>query len=177
MNLNSIIEKAKKIRLVIFDVDGVLTNGVLHYGKNGPEHKEFHVHDGQGIKLLIDSGIQVGIITACTSEVIAHRMKHLGVTHVYQGNTDKLPAYQDLKQKLQLSDEEIAYVGDDIPDLVLLSRVGLPISVPNAPKVMHQYVNLVTQSKGGKGAVREVCDLIMQAQGTYQTAIDKFLQR
>jgi 3-deoxy-D-manno-octulosonate 8-phosphate phosphatase (KDO 8-P phosphatase) len=175
--MEQLIEKAKKIRLVIFDVDGVLTNGTLIYGNNNTEYKQFHVHDGQGMKLLMTSGIHVAVITAKESDIVTQRMQYLEIPHFYQGNVDKLPAYEDLKKKLGLTDEEIAYVGDDLPDLPLLRRVGLPITVANAPKIIKQFAYLITVAKGGKGAAREVCDLIMEAQGTYTIAIEKFLQR
>jgi 3-deoxy-D-manno-octulosonate 8-phosphate phosphatase (KDO 8-P phosphatase) len=104
-------------------------------------------------------------------------MKDLNITHVYQGNIDKLPAYEDLKQKLNLQDDQIAYVGDDLPDLPVLRRVGLGVTVANAPVIMQENVCWTTKANGGQGAVREVCDLIMHAQGTYQAIIDSFLQR
>jgi 3-deoxy-D-manno-octulosonate 8-phosphate phosphatase (KDO 8-P phosphatase) len=175
--MESVIHKAKQIRLAIFDVDGVMTAGALHYGSNGIESKYFHVHDGQGLKILKKSGVNIGIITTCKSDTVKRRMQDLGIEHVYQGQVDKLPAYNDIKQKLNLTDEQIAYVGDDLPDLAILSRVGLAITVKNAPKIMQQYTHWVTTKKGGKGAVREVCELIMQAQGTYQTIVDSYLQR
>ena len=173
--MKHLIDKAKKIKLAIFDVDGVLTNGSLFYSKEGSELKEFHVHDGVGIKLLQQAGIQVGIITACQSATVAKRMSDLGVVHVYQGQQNKLEAYEDLKKKLNLPDENILYVGDDFPDLPLLSRVGMGITVANAPKIMKQYVTWVTQANGGQGAVREICDFILEAQDLYQTAIRPYL--
>jgi len=173
--MNTLIERAKKIRLVTFDVDGVLTAGGMLYGEEGIESKHFHVHDGQGMRHLLQSGIEIAIITACKSPIIKRRMEDLGITHVYQQQYNKLQAYEDLKQKLNLTDEQIAYTGDDIPDLPILSRVGLAITVANAPKIMQQYVHWTTQKKGGNGAVREVCDFIMQAQGTYQRVIDTYL--
>lgn len=173
----NIIEKAKPIRLAIFDIDGVFTTGKLFYGANGIEYKEFHVHDGQGIKFLQRSGVEIGIITARESDIVTKRMLDLDVKYVYQGNLDKLPAYEDLKQKLSLNDNQIAYLGDDLPDLPLIQRVGLGITVPNAPQIMKKYANWVTQATGGQGAVREVCELIMQSQGTYETIIESFLKR
>jgi 3-deoxy-D-manno-octulosonate 8-phosphate phosphatase (KDO 8-P phosphatase) len=104
-------------------------------------------------------------------------MQDLGIDHVYQDQVDKLPAYEELKQKLNLNDEQIAYVGDDLPDLPMLKRVGLAITVSNAPKIIQQHTHWITKAKGGKGAAREVCDFIMQAQGTYQAIIDSYLQR
>jgi 3-deoxy-D-manno-octulosonate 8-phosphate phosphatase (KDO 8-P phosphatase) len=175
--METISERAKNIKLVIFDVDGVLTAGILSYGNDGIEVKNFHVHDGQGIKLLKQSGVDVGIITTCRSSIVKKRMQDLGIDHLYQDQFDKLPAYEDLKQKLNLTDEQIAYVGDDLPDLPMLKRVGLAITVSNAPKIIQQHTHWITKAKGGKGAAREVCDFIMQAQGTYQTIIDSYLQR
>lgn len=175
--MESLVEKAKAIRLVIFDVDGVLTAGILSYGMEGIERKNFHVHDGQGMKLLKKSGVEIAIITTCRSEMTRRRMQDLEIAHVYRGVSDKLPSYYDVKQKLNLNDHQIAYVGDDLPDLPILSRVGLAITVPNAPKIIQQHAHWITRSKGGKGAAREVCDFIMQAQETYQTIIDSFLKR
>jgi 3-deoxy-D-manno-octulosonate 8-phosphate phosphatase (KDO 8-P phosphatase) len=175
--METLLEKAKSIRLVIFDVDGVLTNGTLIYGPNGTESKTFNTQDGMGLRLLLRTSVEIAIITARSSDVVEKRMQDLGIKHVYQGCTDKLIAYDDLKQKLNVADHEIAYVGDDLPDLPGLLRAGLSVTVPNAPKVMHQYADWMTKAKGGKGAAREVCDLIMQAQGTYQPAVNAYLER
>jgi len=175
--MQSLIEKAKHIRLVIFDVDGVLSTGALTYGPNGTETKTFHVHDGVGMKLLTKSGIAIGIITGRKSDIVTQRMQELDIEHVYQGYSDKIPAYEDLKQKLQLDDHQIAYVGDDLPDLPLLRRVGLGITVPNAPKIMHKHAAWTTTMKGGKGAAREVCEFIMTAQGSFNAALQAFLER
>ena len=173
-------DKAKKIRLLICDVDGVLTSGTLFYGPDGSdtkyEIKDFNVHDGLGLKLLQKSGVHLAIITAKKSEAVRLRMEDLRIEHVYQAQSDKLTAYTALKQKLGVNDAEIAYIGDDLPDLPVLLRVGLPVSVPNAPKIMHEHVAWVTSTPGGKGAVREVCEFIMKAQGTYQAAIHPYLQ-
>lgn len=173
--MENIVKKAKQIRLVIFDVDGVLTSGKLFYGPNGLEYKAFHVHDGQGIKYLKKSGVEIGIITACKSKAVTVRMQDLGITHVYQGH-DKISAYEDLKKKLNLHHEQIAYVGDDLPDLPIILQVGLGITVPNAPEIMKQHAHWITKSKGGKGAAREVCDLIMSAQGTDRLILNDYLQ-
>lgn len=175
--MENLTEKAKKIRLIIFDVDGVLTSGQLTYGANGIEVKNFHVQDGQGMKFLKKSGVEIGIITTCQSDIIKRRMQDLGVEHVYTGQVDKLPAYEHIKKKLNLTDQQIAYMGDDLPDLPMLKRVELAITVANAHKLIQQHAHWITKAKGGKGAVREVCDFIMQAQGTYQTIIDSYLQR
>lgn len=175
--MESLISKAKPIKLAIFDVDGVLTAGDLSYGIDGIERKNFHVHDGQGMKLLQKSGIEIAIITTCKSDIVKRRMQDLGIQHVYQGQVDKLPAYEDLKQKLQLSNHEISYMGDDLPDLPMLCRVGFAITVANAPAIIQDNVHFITKATGGHGAVREACDFIMQAQGTYQALIDSYLSR
>ena len=173
--METLINKAKHIRLAIFDVDGVLTPGRLSYSPEGIEYKDFHVHDGQGIKLLKKSGVLTGIITTCRSDIVKRRMQDLNIDHVYQGHTDKLPPYEELKNKLHLQDHEIAYVGDDLPDLPILTRVGLAVTVANAPHIMKEHVHWVTKAKGGRGAAREVCDFIMQAQGTYQSILSAYL--
>lgn len=175
--MDRVMEKAKKIRLAIFDVDGVLSTGALTYGPDDTESKTFHVHDGMGMRMLAKSGVVIAIITARNSTIVAKRMQDLEIVHVYQGYADKLPAYEDLKQKLKLNDNEIAYVGDDLPDVPLLKRVGLSITVPNAPSIMQQYVHWTTKKKGGKGAAREVCELIMQAQNSYDAIIKTYLDR
>lgn len=173
--MEKIIAKAKNIRLAIFDVDGVLTDGKLFYSQNGIEYKAFNVLDGQGIKFLKKSGVGIGIITACTSPLTTKRMKDLGIEHLYQGNLEKIPAYEDLKTKLNLTDEQIAYTGDDLPDLPLIKKAGLGITVANAPKIMRAHAAWTTHAKGGEGAAREVCELIMEAQGTYQAIINSYL--
>lgn len=172
-----LIEKAKPIRLMIFDVDGVLTNGKLFYTASGSEIKAFHVHDGQGIKFLQRTGITVAIITARTSEIISMRMRDLEIQHVYQNQNDKMLAYEELKQKLNLKDEQIAYAGDDLPDLPMIRRCGLGITVADAPLVMQQNADWTTKAKGGKGAAREICDFIMHAQNTYDTIVQSYVER
>ncbi len=173
--MQTILERAKKIRLLISDVDGVLTSGALFYGPHGSEMKCFSVYDGIGMKLLQKTGVHLAIITAKESQSLVKRMQDLNIEHVYQGQSNKLIAYEELKQKFNLDDSEIAYIGDDLPDLCVLRRVGLSVSVPNAPKVIREHVALVTETYGGKGAVRELCDFIMQAQGTYQAIIEGYL--
>ncbi len=173
--MNILSEKAKAIQLIIFDVDGILTTGHLTYSPNGLEYKDFYVYDGQGIKFLQRAGIEVGIITNCLSAAVKRRMQDLGIQHVYQGAGAKLPAYEDLKQKLQLTDEKIAYMGDDLPDLPILSRVGLSITVPNAPKILQEKAMWVTEKAGGLGAVREVCEFIIHSQNKYESIVESYL--
>lgn len=175
--MSSSEEKAKAIRLAIFDVDGVLSNGLLKYGTNGTEIKSFHVHDGLGMKLLQKYGVEVAIITARKSDAVTQRMQDLKISHVYQNASDKVLAYEELKKLLKVSDNEIAYMGDDLPDLPLLRRAGLAVTVPNAPAIIKQHANIVTKAKGGKGAVREFCEFILNAQGNYENAIQEYLQR
>lgn len=175
--MQNILEKASKVKLVIFDVDGVLTTGNLNYRPDGTESKTFNVYDGMGLRMLLKSGVDIAIITARQSEVVAKRMRDLEIKYVYQGCNDKVVPYEELKEKLNCNDEQIAYVGDDLPDLPLLRRVGLGITVPNAPTIMQEYATMVTKTKGGRGAAREVCEIIMQAQGTYSAAIKSYLDR
>lgn len=173
--MQHLTEQAKKIRLAIFDVDGIFTDGSLFYSADGTEHKQFNVLDGQGIKLLQLSGVGIAIITSRTSVAVTKRMQDLGITHVYQNQHEKLTAYEELKNKLHLTDAEIAYTGDDLPDLPLLRRAGLSITVPHAPLIVRQHALGMTEAAGGRGAVREICDFILQAQGTFDRVIQHFL--
>ena len=173
--MSDLINKARQIKLLALDVDGVMTNGVIYYGTNGPHIKGFHIHDGMGIKLLQKTGVNVAIITSKQSEAVAERANELNITHVYMGRENKVPAYEDLKHKLQLTDEQVAYMGDDLPDLPLLRRAGLAITVPNASPTLIQHIDLITVKQAGNGAVREVCDLIMKAQDQYEAVIQSFL--
>jgi 3-deoxy-D-manno-octulosonate 8-phosphate phosphatase (KDO 8-P phosphatase) len=169
-------QKAANIRLVIFDVDGVLTDGSLFYGDDGQEYKAFHSKDGHGMKMLQQTGVQIGIITGRTSEVVRIRMQSLGIAHVYQGKLDKLPAYQELKAATGLDDAQIAYVGDDVVDLPVMTRVGLAIAVQDAHALTQRHAHHVTAAPGGRGAAREVCELLMDAQGTLEPALAHYLR-
>ena len=169
------LENAKKIRLLVLDVDGVLTTGAIYYGSNGFEMRGFHIHDGMGIKLLQKANISVAIISSKKSEAVERRIQELGILHAYLGYEDKLPAYEDIKQKLNLTDHEIAYMGDDLPDLGILRRVGFSITVKNAPEIIKQHVDYITKIKPGKGAVREVCEYILQAQDKLELVLQSFL--
>lgn len=173
--MQDIQKKASSVRLVIFDVDGVLTDGSLFIGDDGQEYKAFNSKDGHGMVMLQHSGVQIAIITGRTSEVVRIRMESLGIQQVFQGKRDKRPAYMELKQATGLGDEEIAYVGDDVVDLPVMTRVGLAIAVQDAHPVTKQHAHWVTPSGGGCGAAREVCELIMDAQGTLQPALRHYL--
>jgi len=174
--MQDVLEKASRIRLVIFDVDGVLTDGNLYLGNNGEELKAFNIKDGLGIKLLMQSGIEIGIITGRSSELVAQRMESLGVKYVYQGQHEKLPAYQELLTKLELDPEQVAYVGDDLIDLPLMRRSGFAVAVQDAHSLVKQNAHWQTSLAGGKGAAREVCELLMKAQGTLDKAYQAFLE-
>jgi len=158
-----ITEKAKKIRALFLDVDGVLTNGSFALTAEGTEIKQFHTHDGYGLKQLQQQGIVVAIISSRNSQAVTYRMQELNISHVYQGVATKISIYEKLLLDLKLNDEQIAYMGDDIPDLAILKRVGLSIAPANAVTEVKQNTAWVTQRSGGQGAVREVCDFILAA--------------
>ena len=168
--------RAKLIRLVAFDVDGVMTDGGLFLSDSGEEFKRFNTLDGHGIKMLLASGVEVAIITGRTSNCVAMRAKNLGITHLYQGVEDKLEAMDDLLSKTNLSRESAAYMGDDVVDLCVMRKVGLAISVPEAPQLVREHSHYVTRSGGGHGAVREACELIMSAQGTLDAQLARYLK-
>jgi 3-deoxy-D-manno-octulosonate 8-phosphate phosphatase (KDO 8-P phosphatase) len=173
--VQDIQEKARQIKLVIFDVDGVLTDGSLYLGDDGQEYKAFNSRDGHGIKMLQSTGVEIGIITGRSSEVVRIRMQSLGIKHVYQGKRDKLPAYFELRDKLNLSDEQVAYVGDDVVDLPIMRRVGLAIAVNDAHPFVLQHAHWQTPHPGGRSAGRDVCELLMDAQGKLQAALERYL--
>ena len=175
MEMEPLMEKAAGIRLVVFDVDGVLTDGSLYLGDDGQEYKAFNSKDGLGMKLLQSSGVEIAIITARTSQVVALRMQSLGIDHLYQGRRDKLPAFEELLKRLQLQPQQVAYVGDDLLDLPIMGRVGLAFTVQDANHEVVKRAHWQTQAPGGRGAAREVCELLMRAQGTYQTMLQRFV--
>ena len=156
--------KAKKIKLLVLDVDGVLTDGGIFIDDRGYETKRFDVRDGQGITLLRRCGIEVGFVTGRSSSIVRYRAKELGVKVVYQGVQDKAVIYDRLKQKFRLSDEQIAYVGDDIADLPVLQQAGFAATVGNSWSEIKSAVDYITDAEGGRGAVREVCEVLLRAQ-------------
>lgn len=160
-----ILEQAKKIRLLILDVDGVLTDGTIFYTDQGTQAKKFHVHDGVGMQMLMRSGIEIAVISGKESAAARHRLVELGVKYIYQGIENKTVAFCELKRKLNLENQQIAYVGDDLPDLPVLAQAGLKIAVANAVSVVLENVDWVASKAGGYGAVREVCEMILHAQG------------
>lgn len=171
----TLTDRAQKIKLIILDVDGVLTDGTFLIGDDGQQYKAFYTKDGQGLRMLQDSGIEAAIITGRTSKVVAHRAKELGIAHVYQGQKNKREAFDELLKKLDLQAEQVAYVGDDVIDLPVMRHVGLACAVRDAEPLVKQYAHLVTPRDGGKGAVRDVCELIMRAQGTLDDALKKYI--
>ncbi len=170
-----ISERARKIKLLILDVDGVLTDGRLFFDDQGREYKSFHARDGHGIKLLRQSGVEVAVISGRSSRAVLLRMQSLGIEYVYQGQEDKLLALQEILQILAITPEQAAHVGDDLPDLPIMRRVGLAIAVDDANLAVKKYAHWCTSLPGGLGAVREVCDFIMQAQGNLEAAIQSSL--
>jgi len=171
-----LIEKARPIKLVIFDVDGVLTDGSLFYGDDGLEYKAFNSQDGHGMKMLQSSGVDIGIITGRTSDVVKHRMENLGIKHVYQGQLNKLPAFTKLTKELNVDTDEVAYVGDDVVDLPILIRVGLAITVQEGHELVKKHAHWICQKPAGRGAAREICEMIMQAQGNLEPMLEEYLK-
>lgn len=169
------VTKAACVRLMIFDVDGVLTDGSLHYGPDGEVIKTFNVLDGHGIKLLQQSGVATAIISARQSGIVARRASDLGISHVYQGVHDKRAAFGQLLQKANIDEQACGFIGDDVIDLPILSRVGFAASVPNGHPEVRARVHYVTQAAGGRGAARELCDFILRAQGNYEAALAPYL--
>jgi 3-deoxy-D-manno-octulosonate 8-phosphate phosphatase (KDO 8-P phosphatase) len=169
------IERAKRIKLMIFDVDGVLTDGGLRYGPDGELVKTFNVLDGHGIKLLQKSGIRTAIISARQSPIVARRATDLGISILLQGVEDKRSAFEKTISELNLNPEECGFMGDDVIDLPVMTRVGFAISVPNGHAEVRSRAHYVAQAHGGKGAVREVCDFILHAQGNYDSALAPYL--
>lgn len=169
--------RLKPLRLLLLDVDGVLTDGTLLFSPQGEESKGFNTQDGFGIRLLQESSVDVGVITARTSAAVSSRCENLKMRYVYQGKNNKLQAYQDILSESGLKPFEIGYVGDDWLDLILLKRVGFAAAPANAVAEVQNEVHYVTQRQGGRGAVREVCDLILQAKGLHDQLLQSYMNR
>ncbi len=167
---NDILAKAQQIKLLVCDVDGVFSDGRIYLGNDGEELKAFHTKDGFGIKALGANGVDVAIITGRNSAIVANRMKALNVAHIIQGQEDKLPALMSLIEQLNITIEEVAYIGDDVPDLPCIETVGLGISVSDGHPLVLRAANYITFTRGGFGAVRETFDLIMQSQNNLDNA-------
>ncbi len=173
--MQDILERARQIELVIFDVDGVMTDGSLFFGDDGQEYKAFNSFDGHGMRMLLEGGLQAAIITGRKSNVVKHRMQDLGVTLIYQGYRDKRPAFATLLQEVGLKAEQVAYVGDDVVDLPIMTKVGFAIAVQNAHPYVKQHAHWITDRPGGRGAVRDVCELMLEARGELADKLASYL--
>ena len=169
------LEKAADIQLIVFDVDGVLTSGSLIMGETGEACKIFHVHDGMGFVMLREAGIDIAIISARTSQIVSERMVALGVKHVYQGEDNKRETITKLMRKLKLKKEQVAYVGDDLIDLPAMRACGFSVAVNNAHPLVKEHADWTTNKGGGQGAAREVCELVLHAQGKLHDLHQRYL--
>ncbi|HWR78821.1 MAG TPA: HAD family hydrolase [Pseudomonas sp.] len=161
-----LLQRARGVKLAIFDVDGVLTDGRLYFLVDGSEFKTFNTLDGHGIKMLIASGVRTAIISGRKTPIVERRAQNLGIQHLYQGREDKLVVLDELLGQLNLNYAQVAYLGDDLPDLPVIRRVGLGMAVASADAFVRENAHGITQARGGEGAAREFCELIMRAQGT-----------
>jgi 3-deoxy-D-manno-octulosonate 8-phosphate phosphatase (KDO 8-P phosphatase) len=168
--------RAQKIRLVVFDVDGVMTDGTLFLADDGQEYKGFNSLDGHGLKMLKGSGVELAIITGRSSRVVENRARNLGIGIVHQGAHDKLAVYRELCRELHLQCEETAFMGDDVVDLPVMRRAGLAITVPAAPEIVKAHSHYTTTRAAGHGAVREASEFLMRAQGTLDAALAPYLE-
>ena len=168
--------RARAIRLLLLDVDGVLTDGRLYYGADGDALKAFHIRDGVGLKMLRATGVEVAIVTGRTSRAVELRAENLGIPHVFQGVGDKLVIFELLLKRLTLPSEAAGAMGDDLPDLPVLRRCGLAACVPEAPALVRSHAHYISEKPGGAGAVRELCELVMAAQGTLETGMQEYLK-
>lgn len=173
--MDDVLARARAVRLAVFDVDGVLTDGRLYMNDAGEEMKAFHTLDGHGLKMLSATGVELAIITGRTSKSVELRARNLGFAHLYQGVDDKLGKFTELIGKMGIDSAAAAFMGDDVVDLPCMRRCGLAVSVPAAPALVKSHAHYVTTAQGGLGAVREVCEFIMRAQGTLDTQIGKYL--
>ncbi|BCA92259.1 KdsC family phosphatase [Vreelandella aquamarina] len=172
---DALLDRLRRVKLLAIDVDGVLTDGRLYFQADGIEIKAFHTQDGHGLKLLKRVGIHVALITGRDSPMVSQRAAALGITHVYQGCEDKLTTLRALCQRLDITLEQVAYCGDDLPDLAPIKRSGVGITVPNAPDYMHPHADWITERLGGHGAVREICDTLLTSQGHWDAVLDTYL--
>ena len=172
--MRDLASKAARIEMVIFDVDGVLTDGRLYLGNDGNEYKAFHIRDGHGIKMLLETGVDVAIISGRHAASVERRMADLGIRHVALGVQDKLAAFNSLLERLDLTADQVAFVGDDLIDLPVMSQVGLAIAVQDADPFVKQHAHWQTPSPGGRGAAREVCELLLEARGQLAALRDRY---
>jgi len=173
---NEIEKKMRKVKLLLLDVDGVLTNGTITYNAKGKEIKSFSVKDGLGLRLLMDAGIQVGIITGRSSEALAARCKDLGIDLLFDGIKDKVKALETILKQTGIEAAQTAFAGDDLPDICVMKRVGLAITASDASPDVMGFAHIITSKKGGKGAIREVCENILKAKGRWDNILMGFSQ-
>lgn len=171
-----VLQRVRQLRLMAFDIDGIMTDGRLYMTESGEEMKAFHTLDGQGLKLLMESGVEVALLTARRSTIVERRSSELGIRMLRQGLSDKLAAIREIQSDLDISMDQSGYAGDDIVDLPILSRCGFSATVPDAPESIRSRVHYVTRKRGGMGAVREICELVLKSQGNLENAINQFLR-
>lgn len=173
--MQEVYARARNLRVAVFDVDGVLTDGTLYYLPSGEELKAFNVLDGHGMKMLQESGVKLAIISSRSSRCVEERARNLGIDLVYQGVSDKLDAFNALLGHCGVAADTCSFLGDDVVDLPVMQRCGLAASVPDAPAFVRRQAHYVTRARGGHGAARELCELIMQAQGTLSARLAAYL--
>ena len=173
---NEIIERAKRVKVFIVDIDGVMTDGRIVYSGYGDELRFFDVQDGFGITLLNRAGIKTVIITAGKSKIVKHRARDLKVSSTYHGFMDKIDAFNDLLKRFKVTPEEVCFIGDDLIDIPILKRAGFAVAVPNAVDEVKKLAHHITANKGGRGAVREICDLILKSQDKWDLVTSKYLE-
>ena len=164
------VARARAVRLAIFDVDGVMTDGTLYLGEHGESFKAFNILDGHGVKMLQSAGVAAAIISGRSSEAVARRARELAIAHVVQGAADKVAAFEQLAGGLGIAAAACAFVGDDLPDLAVMRRCGFAVAVANAVDAVKESAHYVTRASGGRGAVREFCELVLAAQGQLERA-------
>ena len=172
---DAVLQRARAVRLLVLDVDGVLTDSRLYYAAGGEETKAFNIQDGLGIKLLQRSGVQVAVITGRRSAAVGRRVRELGIAAFHEGAEDKLRVFEQLLAQSGLAADAAACMGDDLPDLPVMRRCILGLTVPDAPQLVRAHAHHVTRQRGGEGAVREACELVMQAQGTLAAVLREYL--
>jgi len=170
------LERARRVKLMIFDVDGVLTDGNLWYSPTGEEIKAFHAFDGHGVKMLGESGVRLALLPGRKSAAVAARARELGVEHVLQGVADKRARYEALLKALRLQAGDTGYMGDDLVDLPVLTRCGFACTVPEAPEDLKKRAHYVAAAPAGRGAAREVCEYVMRAQGSFERMLAGYLK-
>lgn len=175
--MQAIYDRARNIRVAVFDVDGVLTDGALYYTDAGEEMKAFNVHDGHGMRMLRDSGVELAIISSRSSRALEARARNLGIQLLFQGAADKLAAFGELLGRCRIGAEACAYAGDDLVDLPVMKRCGLAVAVPGAPAQVRRHAHYVTRARGGHGAAREACEIILHAQGSLAARIAEYADR